>query len=94
MAAREDELAVMSLGIVNSITDSLFQNNSFFCSSGKNGLEEDINEVKVISFLPDIQILCRRAQEETLLFPLWSHSLPAVQLSCKISLVNYKIILT
>ena len=45
--AGEDGLAVMSLGLINNITDLTFQNNSFFCASGKYGLEEDSEEVEV-----------------------------------------------
>ena len=45
--AGEDGLAVMSLGLVNNITDSTFQNNSLFCTSGKYDLEEGSDEVEV-----------------------------------------------
>ena len=43
--AGEDGLAVMSLGLVNNITDLTFQNNAFFCASGKYGLDKDSKEV-------------------------------------------------
>ena len=45
--AGEDGLAVMSLGLIHNITDLTFHNNSFFCASGKYGLEEDNDEVEV-----------------------------------------------
>ena len=45
--AGEEGLAVMSLGSMNTITDLTFQNNSFSCSSGMYGYEEDIAEVEV-----------------------------------------------
>ena len=45
--AGEDGLAVMSLGLVNCIRDLTFQKNSFFCASGKYGLEKDSDEVEV-----------------------------------------------
>ena len=45
--AGEDGLAVMSLGGANNIANLTFQNNSFFCASGKYGLEEDSDEVEV-----------------------------------------------
>ena len=45
--AGEDGLAVMSLGVVNNIANLSFQNNSFFCASGKYGLEEDSDEIEV-----------------------------------------------
>ena len=48
--AGEDGLAVMSLGMVNNITDLTFRNNSFFCASGKYGLEKNSDEVEVIPF--------------------------------------------
>ncbi|CAN0074128.1 unnamed protein product, partial [Ascophyllum nodosum] len=44
--AGEDGLAVMSLGMVNNITDLTFRNNSFFCASGKYGLEKNSDEVE------------------------------------------------
>ena len=47
MAGEDGLLAVMSLGIINYITDLTFKNNSFFCASGKYGLEEDIDEIEV-----------------------------------------------
>ena len=39
--AGEDGLAVMSLGIAGNISALSFQDNSFFCPSGKYGLTED-----------------------------------------------------
>ena len=45
--AGEEGLAVMSLGSINDITDLTFRNNSFFCSSGMYGYEENIDEVEV-----------------------------------------------
>ncbi|CAN0364157.1 unnamed protein product [Ascophyllum nodosum] len=44
--AGEDGLAVMSFGLVNNIRDLTFRKNSFFCASGKYGLDEDIDEVE------------------------------------------------
>ena len=49
--AGEDGLAVMSLGLIENITDLTFENNSFFCASGKYSLEEDRYEVEVCPFL-------------------------------------------
>ena len=49
--AGEDGLAVMSLGLLNNITDLTFENNSFFCASGEYSLEEDSDEVEVCPFL-------------------------------------------
>ena len=43
--AGEDGLAVMSLGIAENISALSFQNNSFFCPSGKYGLTEDASEL-------------------------------------------------
>ena len=48
--AGENGLAVMSLGGVNNIANLTFQNNSFFCASGKYGLEEDSDKVEVGPF--------------------------------------------
>ena len=48
--AGEDGLAVMSLGLVNNMKNLTFQNNSFFCTSGKYGLEEGSDEVEVWPF--------------------------------------------
>ena len=45
--AGEDGLAVMSFGLVNNIRDLTFRKNSFFCASGKYGLDKDIDEVEV-----------------------------------------------
>ena len=45
--AGEDGLAVMSLGLVNNITDLTFQNNSLFCTSGTYDLEEGSDEDEV-----------------------------------------------
>ena len=42
-----DGLAVMSLGLVNIVTDISLRNNSFFCASGKYGLEENSDEIEV-----------------------------------------------
>ena len=49
--AGKDGLAVMSLGLIENITDLTFENNSFFCASGKYSLEEDSDEVEVCPFL-------------------------------------------
>ena len=49
--AGEDGLAVMSLGLVNNMKNLAFRNNSFFCTSGKYGLEEPSDEVEVCPFL-------------------------------------------
>ena len=45
--AGEDGLAVMSLGLAESITNVIFSNNSFYCSAGTFGYERqnDGNEV-------------------------------------------------
>ena len=43
--AGEDGIAVMSLGDA-VISTLLFRNNSFFCSTGKYGLTEDLVEVR------------------------------------------------
>ncbi|CAN0245080.1 unnamed protein product [Ascophyllum nodosum] len=45
--AGEEGLAVMSLGSMDDIADITFRNNSFFCSSGMYGYEENIDEVEV-----------------------------------------------
>ena len=43
--AGEDGLAVMSLGIAEKISALSFQNNSFFCTSGKYGFTKDDSEL-------------------------------------------------
>ena len=45
--AGKDGLAVMSLGMVGKIAGLSFRNNSFYCASGKYGLEKKLDEVKV-----------------------------------------------
>ena len=45
--AGEDGLAVMSLGIAEVISAVSFQNNSFYCASGKYGLTVDSDSVEV-----------------------------------------------
>ena len=45
--AGKDGLAVTSLGEVEAFAELSFRKNSFYCASGKYGLEKDSGEVEV-----------------------------------------------